>query len=130
MGRDGYFFGLTGDLHKKYNSPYRAIVIQAIWSILLVMSGSFNQLLSFVIFIIVAFSLLASYISLKIIVKKHDITLSGVLGISFYGLFCLTIMGNTLIEKPTESLLGIILITFALPFYYFDKKGTKESSKV
>ena len=59
MGRDGYFFGLTKELHKKFRSPHRAIVFQAIWSILLVLSGSFNQLLSFVIFIIVAFSLLA-----------------------------------------------------------------------
>lgn len=122
MGRDGYFFGLTKELHKKYKSPHKAIVFQAIWSILLVLSGSFNQLLSFVIFIIVAFSLMASIISFQIIYKKNEITLNSILGIFFYGMFCLTIMGNTLLEKPTESLVGIFLITLALPFYYFDKK--------
>jgi APA family basic amino acid/polyamine antiporter len=125
MGRDGYFFGLTKELHKKFRSPHRAIVFQAIWSILLVLSGSFNQLLSFVIFIIVAFSLMASLISFQIIYKKSEMTATSLFGIIFYGLFCLTIMANTLLEKPTESLMGIFLIALALPFYYFDKKGTK-----
>ena len=125
MGRDGYFFGMTKDLHKKFKSPYRAIVFQAIWSILLVLSGSFNQLLSFVIFIIVAFSFIVSLISFQVIYRKNEFTLTNVSGIAFYGLFCLTIMGNTLLEKPTESLVGFFLITLALPFYYFDKKGKK-----
>jgi hypothetical protein len=37
-------------------------------------------------------------------------------------------MGNTLIERPAESLIGVFLITLALPFYYFDKKGTKTNN--
>jgi len=126
MGRDGYFFGLTRGLHKKFKSPHRAIVFQAFWSILLVLSGSFNQLLSFVIFVIVAFSLMASIISFQILYKKHQLTLTSLFGIFFYGLFCFTLMGNTLIEKPAESLIGIFLIMLALPFYYFDKKRNKE----
>jgi APA family basic amino acid/polyamine antiporter len=126
MGRDGYFLGLTKELHKKHKSPHRAIVFQALWSIILVLSGSFNQLLSFVIFVIVAFSLMASLISFRINMRKKDYSVISLFGISFYGLFCLTIMGNTLIEKPYESIIGLFLITLALPFYYFDKKGTKK----
>jgi APA family basic amino acid/polyamine antiporter len=122
MGRDGYFLGLTKDIHKKHKSPHKAIFFQAFWSIILVLSGSFNQLLSFIIFVIVAFSLLASFISFKIVIRNKDFSLSSLSGIGFYGLFCLTIMANTLIEKPVESIIGIILISLALPFYYFDKK--------
>ena len=128
MGRDGYFLGLTKDLHPKFNSPHRAIIFQAIWSIILVLSGSFNQLLSFVIFIIVAFSLMASFISFKIVLKNKDISFAAISGITFYGLFCLAIMGNTLIEKPVESIIGIILISIAFPFYYFDKKKNGQYS--
>jgi APA family basic amino acid/polyamine antiporter len=126
MGRDGYFLGLTKELHQKYQSPYKAIFFQALWSIILVLSGSFNQLLSFVIFIIIAFSLMAAIISFKIMIRNKDFSLSRLSGICFYGLFCLTIMGNTLIAKPFESIIGIVLISFALPFYFFDKKGTKK----
>jgi APA family basic amino acid/polyamine antiporter len=126
MGRDGYFLGLTKELHKKYQSPHKAIFFQALWSIILVLSGSFNQLLSFVIFIIVAFSLMASIISLKIMMRNKDFSFSRLSGSCFYGLFCLTIMGNTLIEKPSESIIGIVLISLALPFYFFDKKGTNK----
>jgi APA family basic amino acid/polyamine antiporter len=122
MGRDGYFWGITKDLHRKYLSPHKSILFQAVWSIILVLSGSFNQLLSFVIFVIVAFSFMASYISFKVILKNQNFSIPNLLGIGFYGLFCLTIMGNTLIEKPTESIIGIILISIAFPFYYFDKK--------
>jgi APA family basic amino acid/polyamine antiporter len=125
MGRDGHFFGLTKDLHRKYKSPHISILFQAFWSIVLVLSGSFNQLLSFVIFVIVAFSLMASLIGLKIIIKNKNFSIPNILGIGFYGLFCLTIMGNTLIEKPYESIIGIILISLALPFYYFDNRSTK-----
>ncbi len=128
MGRDGYFFGLTKELHKKFKSPYRAIVFQAAWSILLVLSGSFNQLLTFVIFIIVTFSLMASLISFQILYSKKELSATSLFGIIFYGFFCLTIMGNTLIERPTESLIGVFLITLALPFYYFDRKGTKTNN--
>jgi hypothetical protein len=66
---------------------------------------------------------MASYISFKIIIRRGEYSLSNLAGIGFYGLFCLTIMGNTLIEKPYESIVGIVLISIALPFYYFDKRN-------
>ena len=122
MGREGYFWGLTADLHKRYHSPHKAIAFQAVWSILLVTSGSFNQLLSFIIFGIVGFSLLAAIISLKVLHRNKQLGLRNLVTILFYGLFCLAIMINTFIEQPTESIFGILLLLTALPFYYFEHK--------
>lgn len=127
MGREGYFLGINKNLHPRFDSPHKAIVFQSIWSVLLVISGTFNQLLSFVIFIIVVFSFLAAVISLKIILKSKKTTIINLFGIVFYGLFCLVIMFNTFIEKPTESIIGILLVLIALPFYYFERKKSTQS---
>jgi len=125
MGREGFFFGKTKNLHKRFNSPHIAIFLQMIWSIILVISGGFNQLLSFVVFIMTVFSFIAAIISFRIILIQKQINFINISAVSFYGIFCLTIMLNTLIEKPAESLIGIILLLPAIPFYYLEKKSGK-----
>jgi APA family basic amino acid/polyamine antiporter len=122
MGREGFFLELTKDLHPRFHSPHRAIFLQALWSVCLVLSGSFNQLLSFVIFVIVSFSFMAALISIRILNRNQQCTFSKVIGIGFYSVFCLTIMINTLIESPVESFIGIVLVIIALPFYYMEKR--------
>ncbi len=126
MGREGLFFGKTEKLHRIYGSPHIAIFLQMSWSVLLVMSGGFNQLLSFVVFVMILFSFIAAMISFKIILRNKQLKGLNLAAISFYGLFCLIMMINTLVEKPTESVLGIILLLPALPFYYFEKKVSQK----
>ncbi len=127
MGREGFFLGITKDLHQRFHSPYRAIFLQAFWSVCLVLSGSFNQLLSFVIFVIVSFSFIAALISIRILDRNRQFTLGKIFGIGFYSIFCLTIMINTLIENPVESFIGIFLVIIALPFYYIEKRRSAQT---
>jgi APA family basic amino acid/polyamine antiporter len=121
MGREGLFFGITKNLHKKFSSPHIAIILQMFWSIGLVIFGGFNQLLSFVVFVMIVFSFFAALIAIKIVLHQNKLTGVNLGSIVFYGLFCLIMMINTLIQKPTESLLGIVLLVPAIPFYYFEK---------
>jgi len=125
MGREGLFFGKTKNLHRSFASPYIAILLQMIWSIILVISGGFNQLLSFVVFVMILFSFIAAIIGFQIIIRQKNISSGNLACLSFYGLFCLIMMINTLIEKPTESIFGIILLLPAIPFYYFEKRVGK-----
>jgi APA family basic amino acid/polyamine antiporter len=121
MGREGLFFGLTRKLHPKYNSPYRAIILQMIWSIILVLSGGFNELLSFVVFVMTLFSFFAAFIAWQIKLRSKQLNILNRFSIGFYGLLCLTIMINTLIQKPFVSVVGILILLPAIPFYYFDR---------
>ncbi len=122
MGRDGFFSGRPAKQHAKFNAPYIAIIWQAIWSILLVVSGSFNELLSFVVFVAIIFSVGAGVISLKITLEEASyISLNKVASL-FYLIFCLLILINTLVQKPVESISGLVLVLVALPFYYFESK--------
>ena len=49
MSRDGLFFKAAGRLHPKWRTPVAALVVQAVWTCLLCVSGSYSQLLDFII---------------------------------------------------------------------------------
>src|SRR6185295_19306331 len=50
MARDDLFFQSAGVLHPEYKTPAVALVVQAVWTSLLCLSGTYTQLLNFVIF--------------------------------------------------------------------------------
>ena len=50
MADDGLFFESAARLHPKYRSPAGAIVVQAVWAIILTLSGTYGQLLDYVVF--------------------------------------------------------------------------------
>jgi APA family basic amino acid/polyamine antiporter len=127
MGRDGYFLGKPARLHPRFEAPYIAIVWQGIWSIILVLSGSFNELLSFVVFVVVIFSIAAGMISLNIALKKEKKNWFSVTGSVFYLVFCLIILINTLWQKPAEAGIGLLLTVIAVPFYLLEERRLKHN---
>jgi APA family basic amino acid/polyamine antiporter len=56
MARDGLFAAPAGKIHPRFRAPTRAIVAQAIWSGILVLSGTLQGLVSYTGFAIVLFS--------------------------------------------------------------------------
>jgi APA family basic amino acid/polyamine antiporter len=122
MGRDGYLMGKTAILHPVYEAPHIAIVWQGVWSVILVLSGSFNELLSFVVFVVIIFSIAAGMISLSIALKQSIKNWLSVFGSAFYLIFCLIILVNTLWQRPVEAVIGLLLTAIAIPFYYLEKK--------
>ena len=50
MARDGLFFPRLARLHPRYRTPAAAIVFQAVWAILLTMTGRYGDLLDYVVF--------------------------------------------------------------------------------
>jgi APA family basic amino acid/polyamine antiporter len=50
MARDGVFFHRAAQLHERFRTPSLAIVFQAAWAILLTLSGTYGQLLDYVVF--------------------------------------------------------------------------------
>ena len=58
MSKDGLFFKSVGKLHPKWRTPVAAIVVQAVWSAALCISGSYGQLLDYIIFAELVFYIL------------------------------------------------------------------------
>ena len=50
MAADGVFFPALAELHSRYRTPTRAIVLEATWAIVLTLTGSFGQLVDYVSF--------------------------------------------------------------------------------
>jgi len=50
MAQDGLWFKFAGHLHPRFQTPDRAIIVQAIWSSVLVMTGSYRALFTRVIY--------------------------------------------------------------------------------
>lgn len=49
MSRDGLFFEAAGKLHPRWHTPVAALIVQAVWSCVLCVSGSYSQLLAYII---------------------------------------------------------------------------------
>src|SRR5262245_57303453 len=58
MAKDGLFFKATGAVHPKYLTPKNALIVQGIWTCLLALSGTYNDLLNYVIFAVLVFYVL------------------------------------------------------------------------
>lgn len=58
MARDGLFFKSIGRVHPKYKSPAISLLVQGIWTCVLCVSGSYDQLLNYVIFAVLVFYIL------------------------------------------------------------------------
>src|SRR5205814_3410445 len=60
MARDNLFFKTAGVLHPRYKTPAVALVVQAVWTCVLCLSGTYSQLLNFVIFAALVFYLITA----------------------------------------------------------------------
>jgi len=58
MSRDGLFFKSVGKLNEKYKTPANGLIFQACWTALLCISGSYSQLLDYIIFAALVFYML------------------------------------------------------------------------
>jgi basic amino acid/polyamine antiporter, APA family len=126
MARDRLFFKSFARVHPRYHTPNVAIVWQGIWSGLLCLTGSYEQLYTYVIFTSLMFYI-ACALAIFVLRKKQPQSVRPyrVWGYPLvpllFGLAMLLIAINSLFEKPVESLLGIGLMLIGLPVFLFWK---------
>jgi basic amino acid/polyamine antiporter, APA family len=58
MAKDGLFFKSTGVVHPKFLTPKNALIVQGIWTCILCLSGTYGQLLDYIIFAVLVFYIL------------------------------------------------------------------------
>jgi APA family basic amino acid/polyamine antiporter len=122
MAQDGLLFKWFADLHPRYGTPHRAIVLQAIWSSVLVATGTFRALFTRVVYTEwIFFALMA--IGLMLLRKRTDV--SRQYSIPLYPIApllfivsSLAIVVNTLISNPKDASIGLGLVLLGLPVWY------------
>ncbi len=134
MARDGIFFKSFSRVHPKYHSPSVAVIWQGIIASILCVSGTYEQLYTYVIF-----STLLFYIALAIALfvlrkkmpdKPRPYKVWGYPAVPvLFGLAMGLIAINTLIEKPLESVLGLALILIGWPVFTYWKRKNKQENQ-
>lgn len=122
MAKDNLFFRKAGELNR-HSVPAAALVFQGIWASILCLSGTYGQLLDYVIFAVLVFYVLT--ISGIFILRKKKPEIERpykafgypILPI-LYILFALTIAIILLIFKPLYTWPGLIIVVFGIPVYY------------
>jgi APA family basic amino acid/polyamine antiporter len=130
--RDGYFFRAVARVHPRYRTPGVSIAMLGTWSALLVLTGGFRQLFTYVMFaswIIYGMTAAAVIVLRK---KRPDLprpyrTLGyPLVPILFVGVAFLLVL-FTLHDSPRESIMGIGMIALGLPFYFYWKNRSRRA---
>ena len=124
MASDGVFFPSCRRVHERYRTPHVAIVALTIWSAVLALSGSYEQLFTYVMFASILFSVAAGAALFKLRRDRPDqMRPYRTLGYPAVPIVFITgsaaFVLNTLIERPVESLSGLGLLALGLPVYWY-----------
>ncbi|OGP54673.1 MAG: hypothetical protein A2X89_01590 [Deltaproteobacteria bacterium GWD2_55_8] len=131
MAQDGVFFRGLARVHPTFGTPSNAIVLQALWSCILVLTGTFDALFTYVSVIISLFSALTVGSVIVLRFKRPDLKRPYKLwGYPFVPIFfvlvSLWIAWGSLVSKPWESFGGVIIVGLGIPAYFFwQKRGLK-----
>ena len=124
MAKEGLFFRSASYVHPRYNTPSKAIFIQAVWASLLVFTGSFDQLTDMLIFAAYIFygatALGVFILRIRMPDAPRPYKAWGYPVIpGLFILFCVALIIITLMAKPREALIGLGLMASGLPFYWY-----------
>ncbi len=124
MARDRNFFKKAESVHPKYNTPDVALFIQAVWAIVLLFSGSFDQLTDMLVFASFLFYGCSALGVILMRIKRPDIERTyKVIGYPFvpaiFCLFCVALFVITIINQPGEAIWGLTLIATGAPVYWW-----------
>ena len=124
MARDGAFFHAMGRVHPKYRTPAFSLVALGAWSIVLALTGSYDQLYTYVMFMMVL-SYVAAVAALFVLRRKHPNVVRPYLctGYPYLPALYLLMAGawalNSVYSRPKETLVGIGIVFLGAPFYAF-----------
>lgn len=127
MAKDGLFFKSANYIHPVYNTPSKALWMQGVWSSLLILSGTFDQLtdmLIFASFIFYGATTLGVFLlrrTMPDVVRPYKVIGYPVVPALFL-VFCAFLVINTLINRPSEAISGLLLMATGLPFYALWRK--------
>lgn len=135
MARDGLFFKKVAEVHKKFLTPHISIGVIGIWSAILSLTGTFEQLFTYVIFGEWLFFALVAGAVIILRYKKPEIprpykTWGYPLTPVLFILSAIFISANTLINEFWNSMAGLLIIAVGIPFYIYWRKGLKRNYKI
>lgn len=130
MARDGQFFPAAARVHPKYRTPVTAIVAQSIWSGVLVLAGTFEQLLLYTGFAVVTFA--GAAVAALFVLRRREPSAPRPFRAWGYpvlpGVFVAAsaaMVVNEIWREPAASGAGALLIAAGIPLYLLFRRRAR-----
>ncbi|HWR75537.1 MAG TPA: amino acid permease, partial [Bacteroidales bacterium] len=131
MATDRLFFRKVGDLNRKA-VPGPGLWVQFIWASVLCLSGSYSQLLDYVVFAVLIFYVLTIAAVFVLRFKRPDAerpykAFGYPIIPAVYIILAVTIMIILLIYKPAFTWPGLVIVVIGIPVYYIWRRLNKQA---
>ena len=128
MAKDKLFFHQASQIHPRFKSPANALIIQCVWACLLTFTGTFNQLITYIIFASWIFYGMSAGAVIILRNKKPDMERPYKTPVYpwipiIFILFAIFLTINSIMEAPRDAAIGAGIILVGLPMYYYWKKN-------
>ena len=130
MAKDGLFFVSLSKIHPRFGTPAIAVCVAGVWSALLALTGTYEQLLTYVVFIAWIFYALAA--ATLFIYRRRSPDAERpyrVPGYPFTPLLfiiaALMLVGNTIVTQPVRAAIGLSIVFLGAPAYAFWRRTAK-----
>lgn len=135
MARDGVFLTSAGRVHPRHRTPILAIITQAIWSSVLVLSGTLSQLVGFTGFAIVLFAGLAVVALFVLRRRERGVArpfhaLGYPVAPAIFVLASFILVVNQLWQDPRTAIAGLGVILAGLPLYWIFGRQRSAAAKI
>lgn len=121
MAREGLFFKFVGQVHPRFGTPANSLCLQGLWSIVLALSGRYDQLFTYVVF--------ASWVfygmgAAAVFVLRGRPGLRSPYRVwsvvpALFVVFAVVLLCATLMTDPRDALIGLALMLAGLPAYFW-----------
>ncbi|MEP6789444.1 MAG: amino acid permease, partial [Acidobacteriota bacterium] len=120
MAKDGLFFESFGRLHPRFGTPHRATIVQMVIACLLVLSGSFNEIISYFFFIVVLFVAITVVGLFRIRKRPFDGYRTPWFPVTpiFFLLITVAVLFFIALQNPFNTAVGCAVVLAGIPIYH------------
>ena len=123
MAKDGLFFRTLANVHPRYGTPAVSIIAGTLWAMVLAVSGTFEQLLTYVVFVGWIFYALGAACVFVLRRTRPDAARPfRVPGYPWTPLLfivaAVALVANTIVTQPARAAVGIGVVLLGVPVYF------------
>jgi basic amino acid/polyamine antiporter, APA family len=131
MAKDGLFFKSVAQIHPKFQVPSNSILLQCLIAVILALSGTFEQVLTYMGFALGIFPILTVSGIFKL--RKDNPSALRLAGFPYMQILYISagvlILVLSYLERPVESSIALVTVLIGIPVYYIFKNRLIESGQ-
>jgi APA family basic amino acid/polyamine antiporter len=122
MAQDGVFFRQLAWVHPRTRVPVMAVALQSVWTFVILLSGSYEKILNYVVSMDAIFWTLTA--GCLFVLHRRDTAASGFrmpghpFTTAIFCLACAGVVANTVYRYPGNTLIGLAILAAGVPVYY------------